>query len=342
MRILVVTSEWPLREYPNAGVFVYHQVEALRCLGVEVEVLHFRGRRNPLRYYEAFARLRYLLKKNVFDLIHAHFGQAGFICTLQTRIPVVVTFHGSDLFGLGIMTGSGRLLSGLLRSMSLIAARRADEVITVSERLSRELPRPSHIIPMGIDLSTFTPKPRDEARRILGWSLDERPVLFVGDPTNPIKRYWLASEAVALVAQRLSNVNLHVCHNQPQECVPDYMNASDVLLVTSLHESGPLIVREALACNLPIVAVDVGDVRERIGDIEGCWVCPNDQPEMIAARLVEVLQRRQRINGREAVQELDERTMAQKVLHVYDQAVSYPKRRDNWDGVAGRACGIRP
>jgi glycosyltransferase involved in cell wall biosynthesis len=261
------------------------------------------------------------LKKNKFDLIHAHFGQAGFICTLQGRLPVVVTFHGSELLGLGTKTVSGRILSSLLRSISLIAAKRADEIITVSQRLSRELPWPSHIIPIGIDLSTFRPKPREAVRTLLGWSLDERSVLFVGAPTNPIKRYWLASEAVALVTKKLSNVNLHICYSQPQEHVADYMNASDVLLVTSLHEAGPLVVREALACDLPIVSVDVGDVRERIAMIDGCVICPDDKAETLARGLEYVLRRRHRIKGYTAIQDMDERLLTKRVIAVYEKVI---------------------
>ena len=332
MRILVVTGEWPSPEYRNAGVFVLRQVEALRNLGIEIRVLSFRGRGNPLSYLKAFVELRRMSGTDGYDLIHAHFGQAGFISSLQSRVPVVVTFHGSDLFGLPGTTLLSRIRCALLRTVSWVAARRAHEVIFVSERLSHELNwRSGHVIPMGVDISLFRWIPQEEARETLGWPVGERSVLFVGDPANTIKRYELALEAVDLAARSVPDLKLHVCHNERQERVPYYMNAADVLLVTSSHESGPLVVREAVASGLPVVSVDVGDVSQRIGSVKGCVVCSDDRPETIAAGLMDVLRQGERLKGREAVHGLDldvgETALAQRVLHVYAMALCKEKVR---------------
>jgi glycosyltransferase involved in cell wall biosynthesis len=318
MRVLVMTSEWPSQEFPNAGIFVVGQVEAMRKLEIKIDVLNFRGRKNPLRYFKAFLEMRRSLSMRRYDLIHAHFGQAGFLSILQKRVPTVVTFHGSDLFGLAGVTLLSRLKSNLLKFVSQIAARRANEIILVSERLLNKLPsRHINVIPMGTDLSLFRPTSQKKARESLGWPLNEQSILFVANPANPIKRYELASEAVAIAAQFLPNAKLRVCYNEPQDRVPIYMNASDVLIVTSLHESGPLVVREALACNLAVVSVDVGDVRQRMGSIEGCIICENDLPEIIADGLVRALEHGSEINGRVAVLDLDERYIAQKLLDLY-------------------------
>lgn len=323
MHVLVITSEWPSFEHPYAGVFVLHQVQALRELGIEVNVLDFRGRKNILRYNTAFLRMRSLLRTERYDLIHAHFGQAGFLAILQRKVPVVVTFHGSDLLGLPGTNSLNKFWSHLLKLVSLFAARSANEVILVSQRLSSELPpRTYHIIPMGTDTSLFKPMPQGKAKGNLGWPLNEKSVLFIGNPTNPVKRYELALETVALSSQSIPNVKLRICHNEPQERVPDYMNASDVLIVTSLHESGPLVVREALACNLPVVSVDVGDVREYVGLVDGCAVCSDDRPGTLAAALKQVFKREMRIDGRTAVEHLDERVLAQKVIGIYKLALS--------------------
>ena len=285
-------------------------------------MLDFRGRKNILRYNTAFLRMRSLLRTERYDLIHAHFGQAGFLAILQRKVPVVVTFHGSDLFGLPGTNSLNKFWSHLLKRVSLFAARRANEVILVSQRLSAEIPRrPYHVIPMGTDLSLFKPIPKEMARESLGWHPREQIVLFVGDPANAIKRYDLASRAVAIVSEDMPDVKLRLCYDEPQECMPRYMNASDVLIVTSLHEAGPLVVREALACNLPVVSVDVGDVRQRIGSIPGCAVCDDDRPETIAGALKHVLERGKHINGRPAVQELEVSLLTQKVIAVYKQAL---------------------
>ena len=107
----------------------------------------------------------------------------------------------------------------------------------------------------------------------------------------------------------------------PYELMPYYMNACDVLLLTSLHEGSPNVVKEALACNLPVVSTDVGDVRERIGDVEGCGICKDDQPETIATALRQVLSRDKPIDGRTTVLDLDERLLTQKVIKIYQGAI---------------------
>ena len=299
----------------------------MRELGIEVNVLDFRGRKNILRYNTAFLRMRSLLRTERYDLIHAHFGQAGFLAILQRKVPVVVTFHGSDLFGLPGTNSLNKFWSHLLKRVSLFAARRANEVILVSQRLSAEIPRrPYHLIPMGTDLSLFKPIFKEMAREPLGWPESERIVLFVGNPGNAIKRYSLASKAVRIASESIPGIRLRLCYNKPQECMPYYLNASDVLLVTSTHEAGPLVVREALACNLPVVSVDVGDVRQRIGSIPGCVVCNDDRPETIAGGLKLVIERGERVNGRNSVQELDERLLAQKVIAVYKETLLRSKK----------------
>ena len=100
------------------------------------------------------------------------------------------------------------------------------------------------------------------------------------------------------------------------------MSAADALVLTSMHEGSPNVVKEALACNLPVVAVDVGDVRHRIGAVAGCVLCADDRPETVAAGLVAVLQRGRHIAGRETVLDLDERITAEKTIAVYRQAIN--------------------
>ena len=147
-------------------------------------------------------------------------------------------------------------------------------------------------------------------------------VLFVANPSNPIKRFKLAQKAVACLNASL-NAQLIVASGVPHEAMPLYMNACDVLLLTSVHEGSPTVVKEALACNLPVVSIEVGDVRQRISAVDGCVVCADDQPETIAAGLAQVLSSAQQIDGRSTVLDLDEKTIAKKVISVYQQSLSH-------------------
>lgn len=320
-RVLVVTSEWPRYDGDISGIHVVKQVNKLREVGVDVSVFHFLGRKNPFLYFKTildFGRLPF----EQYDLIHAHHGQSGIVALAQKQRPVVVTFHGSDLQGIRDQRGRLTPLGYILRFSSQWVASRANEIILVADYLAKYIHNcPYHLIPAGIDLSLFHPIPIEEARSTLGLPMNERLILFVGNPERTEKRFWLAQKAVASLHGTIP-VQLVTANGVPPEKMPLYMNACDILLVTSSTEGSPNTVKEALACDLPIVSTDVGDVRQRIESIEGCIVCANDHPETIALALKEVLDRNKRIEGRESVRDLDETLLTQKIIQVYEKAVS--------------------
>lgn len=320
LRVLVVTCEWPSAESTGVVPFVVQEVAFLRKAGVQVDVFHFRGARNPLNYLSAWLRVRKQMSRLHYDVIHAQWGQSALLA-LPKRRPLVITFRGSDLQG--IVTTNGRYtLSGLiLRAVSRSVARFADQLIVVSRRLSQRLDGlPCHIIPSGVDLDLFRTIPKDEAREKVGLQLNKQLILFAGGPNQPVKRYLLAREAVArLRAQPVPD--LVVVDRVPHHLMPYYLSACDVLLLTSSHEGSPNIVKEALACNLPVVSVDVGDVRERLNSVEGCVVCDDDRPETIAKGLAEVLAKHARLNSRQSVYELDERLLVGRIIAIYRKAM---------------------
>jgi glycosyltransferase involved in cell wall biosynthesis len=321
----MVTCEWPTPENPFAVPFLVHQVEFLRRAGVEVEVFYFRGAKNPINYLKAWWRLLRQYKPSQYDLIHAQFGQAALL-PWPKRLPLVITFHGVDMLGQlspeGRMTLQGKLLVWLGR----MAARFADAVLIVSNEMRQNLPAtmPLHMLPTGVDLDSLPSLTREEARRQLGLPLDERLALFVGSPDDPLKRYGRAQEAVAVLNQKLPT-RLILGWGRPHRDIIALMHACDVLVVTSLQEGSPTIVKEALACNLPVVSVVVGDVVERLEGIEGCEVVPDHKPETIAAALERTLRRGGRIKGREAVKELDEKVLADKLIGIYRSVVKRPQ-----------------
>ncbi len=151
--------------------------------------------------------------------------------------------------------------------------------------------------------------------------LEEKLVLFVGNPERPEKRYYLAKLVVEIVASYFP-VKLILANGIPNEKMPLYMNACDVLLVTSSNEGSPNAVKEALACNLAVVSTNVGDVGQRIASIDGCALCLDDHPNIIAGELRNVLEKACRVNGREAVLHLNERLLSSKVISVYQKIFS--------------------
>jgi teichuronic acid biosynthesis glycosyltransferase TuaC len=317
VRVLMITSQWPQPGQPQSTHFIKRQAQFLRAASVDVDVLYFRAARRPWNYALGWLRARWRLLFGRYDLIHAQFGQSGLVA-LPTRLPMVVTYRGSDLLGIvgpgGKHTRSGQFLQWLNR----IVARRASAVVVVSDHMKRHLPASvrAMVLPSGLDFSLFTPMPRDIARRELGLSPEKRLVLFAGNPDVPRKRYGLAQQAVALLNRTLP-AELVVAWGVPHTDMPRLMSACDALVFTSMQEGSPNVVKEALACNLPVVSVQVGDVAERLQGIEGCELCPDEQPETIAAALARVFERGQRVAGREAVLRLDETALTTRLIELY-------------------------
>ena len=323
----MVTSEWPSATRPTDVPFVVRQVNSLRKEGVTVDVFAFRGGKSPVNYLKAWRELRKKHDVNAYDLVHGQFGQSGLVA-LPSKCPFVLTFWGSDLHGYVDHNGRYTLSGRLLRRISQIVARQAQAIIVVSEHLKQFLSSsaPVYTIAHGVDFDLFRPMPQVKARQQLGWPLDKQIVLFGANPQNPIKRYHLAETAVRL-SQGQSDVELVVMTGIAHELVPIYMNASDALILTSTHEGSPTVVKEALACNLPVVSVNVGDIEWILDPIPGCIVCANDTPEAIAAGLTQVLQTRQRTRSREQITCLDETLVAQKIVKIYLSALPEQSRK---------------
>lgn len=326
IRVLMVTSHWPTPGQPRTTYFIKRQADFLQAAGVRVDVFHFRGRRNPWNYLSAWWRLRRRLARNYYDVVHAQFGHAGALA-LPKRLPLVVTYRGSDLLGEVGRGGRYTYVGHLLQAVSRAVARHADAVIVVSEHMKTELPAgvAAHVVPSGIDFTQFRPIPRDEARRRLALPLDRHLVLFAGSPEWPRKRYALARQAVDLLGHTLP-ADLIVAWGVPHDDMPYFMSACDALVFTSMQEGSPNVVKEALACDLPVVSVAVGDVAARLHGVAGCELCADERPETIAAALERVLRRGGRAGGgRAAVQELDERVLTQRVIDIYRSVMRSPR-----------------
>jgi len=321
MRVLMITSEYPTADRPHSVPFITRQIDFLVRAGIDVDVFHFKGAKSPFNYAEAWNRLRKHAAGKDYDLVHAQWGQSALLA-MPKRRPLVITFRGNDLEGIVGSDGSLTFLGRVQIAVSKLMAKFADEIIVVSQSLANHLERSDfHVIPSGLDLEVFRPNPLTEARKFLGLPLENKLVLFAASTIeNPRKRYWLAKDAVDRLPPDL-DAKLVVANNVPHAHVAYYMNACDAMILTSVHEGSPNVVKEALACDLPIVSLKVGDVASRIQKIEGCRVSPAASAECLAADLEYVLRRNCRIKGRENVLELHEQRIAAKVIEVYRSAV---------------------
>lgn len=328
IRVLAVTSEWPSPDNPAAVPFLTRQIDGVRQHGVEVDVEHFRGATNPRNYARARRRVRRRLQQAEYDIVHAHFGQAG-LTVVPASKPLVVTFYGSDLEGVIGSHGKYSLRGRSLTALSRIVARLADEVIVVSESLSRRLPRRVQytVIPTAVDLNVFKPGSKSDARKVLGLPGDRRLVLFAGRPDVAVKRYPLARAAVDLLSMDAPVDLLTISGLSPTE-VAAHMQSCDALLLTSIHEGSPTVVKEAIACALPVVSVDVGDVRETLGNTPGCVVIDDDTPLALSRALTQAFEARPGVGTSPSANLLDQAVQSARVVEVYEAVLRRKAARE--------------
>ncbi len=324
MHILVVTNMYPTPARPAEGTFVEQQVKSLRREGLQVDtLLASRGRWGPAVYLSLPKRLKALLGTLQPDLVHVMYGgvMAALVTRRVTDRPVVVSFCGTDLLGGDYFNYPRRLVVKCGVYASRTAAARAAGIIVKSRELAEALPgridsNRVWIIPNGVDLARFRPLSRSASRRQLGWKEGDFHALIAAHPGHKRKRVGLAREAVALLRREGKPVQLHLLQNVPHEKVPVWLNASDVVIVASIHEGSPNIVKEALACDRPIVSTDVGDVRERIADIEGCFLTSPSATAMAQA-IRSALDSKGSLQERERMRGLSLERVAGRLVAVY-------------------------
>jgi glycosyltransferase involved in cell wall biosynthesis len=321
MKVLLMTAMYPTRENPAFGAFVQAQAESLRQAGVEIEVLVLQGRFRKLIYPKGVLQLRRRLAAGAFDLVHAHYSYVGMVARTQRRVPVVVTFHGSDLLGpVGEQGKKGRC-SNLITAAGQRLARYVDAAIVQSAEMASKLEQSNvFIVPCEVNFQLFQPANKQQARAALGLAADKKYLLFAASPQNAVKRFPLAKEVAEQLAAEDPSVELLVVFQETQERLALYMSACDALVFPSYQEGSPNIVKQAMACNLPIVATDVGDVRQVIGRTKGCYICDPDVAEF-AARFREILAHPMRTDGREQIRDLDSSTVARRILAIYEDVV---------------------
>ncbi len=300
-----------LHLYTSTRSFFQNQVRALEAEGVDCTTLRVPGNFEPGSYRSVTDYVKYVPKVlghslDGYDVVHANWGLLGPFALAQPSRPVVLSLWGSDVMS------DRRWLTELSR----YSARYADAVVLPSEAMCSVVDCDHEVVPFGIDLDRFRPIPRDEAREHVGWDADETVVLFPYAENRPEKDY---PRAVEVVERADVDADLRTVTDVPYGEMPYYVNASDALLVTSTRESGPMVVKEAAACNVPVVSTDVGFVRETLTNVHNSLVCTDT--EGLVAGLEAVLSGPGRSNARDVLDGLGLSRMATDLVEVYERAL---------------------
>jgi teichuronic acid biosynthesis glycosyltransferase TuaC len=307
-KILIVSSGNSL----TSGSFVSEQVESLNSAGIHTSRYTIKGKglfgylRNLPKFYKT-------IHINKPYLIHAHYGLSGLFASLQFKVPVVVTYHGSDVN------------EWKNRQFSRVASKLCAANIFVSKNMMELMPaKNSFHVPCGLNTSVFKPHEYYTARKRFGMSDDVKYILFSSSFTNKVKNYPLAKNAVKLLDR--NKIKLLELKGYSRREVASLLSAVDLALMTSHSEGSPQFIKEAMACNTPIVSTNVGDVKESFGPIKGCYIT-GSTPAEVAKNIRIALNLNSRTVARDAVLNLDADLVAKKVLAVYKQVLFRNKSR---------------
>lgn len=291
--------------------FVRSQFDSLHEQNLDMTLFPVTGK-GWKGYAKNLVALRKLVKTQKPDIVHAHYSVCGYLAALATfglKTKVVVSILGS--FPPGKFKAKKRLVRFFIDHVW-------DGALVKSQRTRSQLNRPLPVVPNGVDLRMFNLRPQAEARAVVGFEEGEKYVIFVSNPARPEKNYPLAQAAV----QTLQQPNLHLVpvFDKPHSQVVDYMCAADVLIMTSLNEGSPNVIKEAMACNCPIVVTDVGDVRWVTSGVDGTFVADTFKAEELADLLKKALAFNGRTRGRERITELELTTqeVSSKLISIYN------------------------
>ena len=325
MKILVIASDKGSKFVP----FIEEQIVALQQAGVEVIRYGVTGK-GITGYLRERPALRRFIRAERPDLIHAHYGLCGLLANLQRRVPVVTTYHGSDINKPSILRFSKIAIR--LSAYNIFVSKR--NIAIAIRRKGEEAKRLSgkyELLPCGINL----PEPWSELQNKLvdqltlnQWvqsvlSKEMKNILFAGAFDNRVKDPELAKVAMSELEREGIKVNLIELKGYNRDQVNALMYNSDALLMTSKTEGSPQVIKEAMACGCPIVSVDVGDVAERTSGVEGCYVVPSREPKDIAQALLHAIAYEGKTNGREKVIEmgLSNEQVAEQLVYIYKQCI---------------------
>jgi len=306
MRILFICSG-------NKGIspIVKSQAESLKNKEIEFKIFPIIGK-GVWGYFKNIPEIKKQVTIFKPDIVHSHYSYCGIISSIASKnVPVVVSLMGSD-------THQSKFMKFIIKYFSDY---RWSNTIVKSEDMKIRLGlKNSVVLSNGVDLNLFHPLDKKECRQKLGWDLDKKYVLFASNPDRKEKNFALAQATIDKI--KINSVELKIIYNIDHSQMPVYLNATDVLLLTSKWEGSPNIVKEAMACNLPVVATKVGDIEYLFENTEGYYYTDSD-PDKLAEKINHILDNDIKPNGRQRIIDLklDSESIAEKLIQLYKETI---------------------
>jgi len=312
MRVLFISSG---NSHFGISPLIRNQGESLREYGIHVTYYTLKGK-GFWGYLRNVKPLRRYLKSNKFDIVHAHFSFTAFIASLAKSKPLVVSLMGWNI-EIWYLKALIKLLNLCFWDACIVKSNKMKDILNIKN---------ISVIPNGVDLNMFFPVDRKIACHYTNWDSSKKHILFAANPKRPIKNYNLVREAVQLLER--FDIELHSLEKIEPEMMVYYYNASDVIALSSFAEGSPNVIKEAMACNRPIVSTDVGDVRERFDNAQGCFLSKQN-PVDFAEKLTYALEFNGMIKSRKVIDEVSKEQIAQKIISLYKRVIEKQSKNVN-------------
>lgn len=287
------------------------------------QVFYFTVMQNGiLGYLKNISKIRKKVKDLNIDIIHAHYSFCGWLSVLSlVKKPIVISFMGSDIYGKVDKNGKRDFKSYINTFISIFLQPFVDRIIVKSYKLNKFvfLKEKMFIIPNGVNFNKFRPLNRIEACKKLELNSNKKNILFLGNRLSHNKNFELLKKSLKYLSEKDYNL-IDFEYPINKDLIPIYMNASNVLVLCSYFEGSPNIIKEAMACNVPIVSVNVGDVSDVIKNTKGCYLVEYNEKEM--AEAIKKSTNFKRTNGRDNIGHLEISKVALKIKAIYNNLIS--------------------
>jgi teichuronic acid biosynthesis glycosyltransferase TuaC len=296
----------------GVSAVVKKQGETLQQAGINIEFFKIKGKWFQ-GYFRNILLFRTFLKKNPYNIVHAHYALSAYVATLAGAKPLVVSLMGSDVHTGFYYKYLNKFFNHFFWAACIVKSERMKNASKITNSI---------LIPNGVDMKKYYFQDKDDARGKLGLDKNKKYILFVTDPARKEKNFSLINLAIEQLNEK---VELLIVNNKTHEELNLFYNAGDVLLLTSHHEGSPNVVKESMACNCPVVSTDVGDVRWLFGAEQGHFITTFD-PVDVAEKIKYAIEFREKYgqtNGRERIIELglDSESVAGKIIEVYKKVL---------------------
>ncbi len=303
--------------------FIKAQGKTLENAGIDVKYFPIVGK-GIFGYLSSAINLRKYLKENPVDVVHSHFVLSGLVSLLTFRCKkIVLSLMGTDAYGDYIGVNKVSFSSRWLTLLTILIQPFVSVIISKSSNIEKYVwqKKKSFIVPNGIDLNDFSLDETQRKNKKYKFN-----ILFLGDKNNKRKNFSLVEKSLSILND--NNISLHSPYPVPHSKVVSYLNSADLLVFPSCMEGSPNLVKEAMACNCPVVATNVGDIEWLFGDEPGYFIS-DFTPEDFSVKIKDALEFSKntgRTRGRERLVELglDSETVANKIIDLYKSLVQFP------------------